>query len=109
MLRRLTPRYPPRSSARRSIPGTIRSSSWATQANRSCSNGWQPYSMMHQHELEQQGYLKDVDIFQDLSPEEVDAIGKRAPMRTVEAGTIFYSPEEASEVLFILKAGRVRL
>ena len=30
-------------------------------------------------------------------------------MRMVEAGTIFYSPEEQSEVLFILKAGRVRI
>jgi len=65
--------------------------------------------MMRHIELDKQGYLKDVDIFQDLSPEEIDALGKRAPMQTVEAGTLFYSPEERSEVLFILKAGRVRL
>jgi len=64
---------------------------------------------MRHIELDKQGYLKDVDIFQDLSPEEIDALGKRAPMQTVEAGTLFYSPEERSEVLFILKAGRVRL
>ena len=60
-------------------------------------------------ELLKQGYLKDVDIFQDLSPDEVAALGKRAPMQTVDAGTIFYSPEDASEVLFILKEGRVRI
>jgi len=65
--------------------------------------------MMRQIELDKQGHLKDVDIFQDLSPEEIDALGKRAPMQTVEGGTIFYSPEERSEVLFILKAGRVRI
>jgi CRP/FNR family cyclic AMP-dependent transcriptional regulator len=64
---------------------------------------------MSQIELDKQGYLKDVDIFQDLSAEEVDELGKRAPMRSVAAGTIFYSPEEPSEVLFILKVGRVRL
>jgi len=64
---------------------------------------------MRQIELDKQGHLKDVDIFQDLSPEEIDALGKRAPMQTVEGGTIFYSPEERSEVLFILKAGRVRI
>lgn len=65
--------------------------------------------MMRHIELDKQGYLKDVDIFQDLSSAEIDALGKRAPMQTVEAGTIFYSPEERSEVLFILKAGRVRI
>lgn len=62
-----------------------------------------------QSELDKQGYLRDIDIFQDLSPDEVDALGKRAPMQNVEAGAIFYSPEDASEVLFILKAGRVRI
>ncbi len=65
--------------------------------------------MVRHIELDKQGYLKEVDIFQDLSPEEIDTLGKRTPMQTVEAGTIFYSPEERSEVLFILKAGRVRL
>jgi CRP/FNR family transcriptional regulator, cyclic AMP receptor protein len=55
------------------------------------------------------GYLKDVDIFRDLSAEEIDALGRRAPMREVPAGTIFYAPDDASEVLFILKMGRVRL
>ena len=62
-----------------------------------------------QSELDKQGYLRDVDIFQDLSPEEVEMLGQRAPMQTVAAGAIFYSPEDASEVLFILKAGRVRI
>ncbi len=59
--------------------------------------------------LDKQGYLSDVDIFRDLAPAEIEALGRRAPMRTVPAGTIFYSPEEPSEVLFILKAGKVRI
>ena len=59
--------------------------------------------------MDKKGYLRDVDIFQDLSADEVEALGRRAPMQTVEAGTIFYSPVDASEVLFILKVGRVRL
>ena len=62
-----------------------------------------------ENELEKQGYLRDIDIFQDLAPAEVDALGVRAPMRTVPAGATFYSPEDTSEVLFILKAGRVRI
>lgn len=62
-----------------------------------------------QSELDKQGYLRDIDIFQDLSPDEVETLGQRAPMQTVETGAVFYSPEDASEVLFILKAGRVRI
>ena len=64
---------------------------------------------MNHDEPDKQGYLRDVDIFQDLSAAEVEALGKRVPMRSVAAGTVFYSPEEPSEVLFILKAGRVRI
>lgn len=64
---------------------------------------------MSTRELDKQGYLKDVDIFQDLAPDEVEILGKRAPMRTVPGDTTFFSPEDPSEVLFILKSGRVRL
>ncbi|PDV99348.1 Crp/Fnr family transcriptional regulator [Candidatus Chloroploca asiatica] len=54
-------------------------------------------------------YLRDIDIFRDLAPDEVELLGKRAPMQQVASGTVFFSPEEAPEVLFILKEGRVRL
>ncbi len=54
-------------------------------------------------------YLRDTDIFRDLEHAEVEALGKRAPMQRVPAGTVFFSPEQAAEVLFILKEGQVRL
>lgn len=60
-------------------------------------------------EPEKSIYLKDIDILRDLTQDEIDAIGKRAPMQRVKPGTIFYSPEQSAEVLFILKEGRVRL
>ncbi len=60
-------------------------------------------------EQAKQGYLSEVDIFRDLAPEEIAALGRRAPMRTVPAGAVIYTPDEAGEVLFILKVGRVRL
>lgn len=53
--------------------------------------------------------LSKVDIFQDLSTDELADIGTRTPRQTVDAGTIFYSPEQSVEVLFILKEGRVRI
>jgi CRP/FNR family transcriptional regulator, cyclic AMP receptor protein len=54
-------------------------------------------------------YLRDVDILRDLEPREVEEMGKRAPMQRVATGTVFYSPEQAAEVLFMLKEGQVRL
>ena len=54
-------------------------------------------------------YLPEIDILRDLNSTEIELLGKRAPMQRVAAGTIFYSPEQAAEVLFILKEGRARL
>ncbi len=54
-------------------------------------------------------HLRTIDIFYDLSPEEVANVGKRTAMQRVRPGTVFYSPEQTAEVLFILKEGRVRL
>jgi CRP-like cAMP-binding protein len=53
--------------------------------------------------------LVEVDIFADLSPDEVEAIGRAAPMRTYEAGALLYSPHKRVEALFILKGGRIRI
>jgi CRP/FNR family cyclic AMP-dependent transcriptional regulator len=53
--------------------------------------------------------LSEIDIFADLSPEEVEAIGKAAPMRIYEAGALLYSPHNRVEALFILKGGRIRI
>ncbi len=53
--------------------------------------------------------LAEVDIFTDLSPTEMDAIAAAAPMKTYAAGELLYSPQSPVEVLFILKAGRVRV
>lgn len=53
--------------------------------------------------------LREFDLFRDLSDTEVDAIGAAAPMRTIPNGQLLYSPGRPTEVLFILKAGRVRL
>ncbi|KUL34980.1 cyclic nucleotide-binding protein [Streptomyces regalis] len=53
--------------------------------------------------------MSEVDIFRDLSEPEMEAIAEAAPMRTYSAGEILHSPQQPSEVLFILKRGRVRI
>ncbi len=53
--------------------------------------------------------LSEVEIFQDLSPQEMADLAAAAPMRTVPAGTLLWSPHHPHTVLFIVKAGSVCL
>ncbi len=61
-------------------------------------------------EVEQKiSYLQMVDIFQDLSPADMAEMDRTTTMSTCRRGKIFYQPQDSSEVLFILKKGRVQL
>ncbi|WP_217899449.1 Crp/Fnr family transcriptional regulator [Blastococcus mobilis] len=53
--------------------------------------------------------LSEVEVFQDLSEQEMVDLAARAPMRTVAAGTLLWSPHEPQKVLFIVKVGSVRI
>jgi len=55
------------------------------------------------------GYLRTVDIFQDLSEAEIQEIDRATTISAARRGKILYMPEETGEVLFILKEGRVQL
>jgi CRP-like cAMP-binding protein len=54
-------------------------------------------------------FLRDAEIFRDLTESEVDALGKKMPLKNVAARTVFYAPDKPTEVLFMIKKGRVRL
>jgi CRP-like cAMP-binding protein len=53
--------------------------------------------------------LSQIEIFQDLSPQEVDEMDRTTTMSTCEPGRVFYAPHDSGEVLFLLKSGRVQL
>ena len=55
------------------------------------------------------GYLQMVDLFQDLTEAEIEEIDRATTMSTCRRGKIFYMPEDTSQVLFLLKEGRVQL
>jgi CRP-like cAMP-binding protein len=55
------------------------------------------------------GYLQMVDIFQDLTQAEIEEFEKATTMSACRRGKIFYMPEDTSEVLFLLKSGKVQL
>jgi CRP/FNR family transcriptional regulator len=53
--------------------------------------------------------LSTVEILEPLSEEDLRELVERNPDTHLEAGETFYTPESASERLFILKRGRVRI
>lgn len=53
--------------------------------------------------------LSMVDVLEPLSEEELEEFSRRVPDRHVERGQIFYTPQDRSEALFMLKRGRVRI
>lgn len=54
-------------------------------------------------------YLSELTVFQDLSAREMEELNRVTTMSNFAKGRVFYRPEETSEVLFILKEGRVQL
>ncbi|MFA9405605.1 MAG: Crp/Fnr family transcriptional regulator [Anaerolineales bacterium] len=53
--------------------------------------------------------LSNIDIFQDLSPDDLKEMDQTTTMSSCEPGRVFYAPEDTGEVLFLLKKGRVQL
>ncbi len=53
--------------------------------------------------------LSMVDVLEPLSKEELEEFSRRVPDTHVEQGRIFYTPQDRSEALFMLKKGRVRI
>jgi CRP/FNR family transcriptional regulator, cyclic AMP receptor protein len=54
-------------------------------------------------------HLSEVTAFQNMSRRELEELDRMTTMKTVSKGRIFYQPDEPTEVLFILKKGRVQL
>jgi len=49
--------------------------------------------------------MAEVDIFADLSTQEMEALAAVAPMKTYAAGDLLFTPHQPTETLFILKEG----
>ena len=52
--------------------------------------------------------LSLVDIFEPLSPGEIEDISRGCPSVRLRAGEILFDPSDLNETLFVLKSGRVR-
>jgi CRP/FNR family cyclic AMP-dependent transcriptional regulator len=58
---------------------------------------------------EKLGYLSDVVLFQDLSDREMAELDRMTTITNVPRGRVFYQPEDVSEILFLIKQGKVQL
>ncbi len=54
-------------------------------------------------------YLERINLFKDLPAEELEEVDRMASMRTMEKGKYIYFPEDPSNVVFLLKEGRVKI
>ena len=55
------------------------------------------------------GYLSAMDLLRGFSPSEMEEVASAAVMRTYPKGSVFYTPGETGEVLFIIKRGAVQI
>ncbi len=55
------------------------------------------------------GYLREAEVFASLSETERTWLAESTTMVTCERGRVFYTPDEAGEVVFLLKRGKVDL
>jgi CRP-like cAMP-binding protein len=58
---------------------------------------------------EKLNYLSTIEIFRDLTLNELAEMDRQITMSACEPGKIFYMPEDSGEVLFLLKKGRIQL
>lgn len=54
-------------------------------------------------------YLRQVEVFQDLSEAQIHEVERSTRMSTIGPGRILYQPDEKSEMLFLLKTGHVQI
>ncbi len=54
-------------------------------------------------------YLQQVDIFGDLTHEEIELLFHGMTVRECIPGTVFFTPEDATDTLFVLKQGQAQL
>jgi CRP/FNR family transcriptional regulator, cyclic AMP receptor protein len=54
-------------------------------------------------------HLSDIDLFRDLSERDIAELNRVTTITSVPRGRVFYEPEEVSQVLFLIREGRVQI
>jgi CRP/FNR family transcriptional regulator len=62
-----------------------------------------------QHLRDKVWYMRDADVFRDLSEHEVSRLADKALMREYGRGGVILQPGKPSDLIFIIKEGRVKV
>jgi CRP-like cAMP-binding protein len=54
-------------------------------------------------------HLEQINLFRDLSKEDLERVDRVSTMKSMEKGKYIYFPEDPSNVVFLLKRGRVKI
>jgi CRP/FNR family transcriptional regulator, cyclic AMP receptor protein len=54
-------------------------------------------------------HLSDLDLFRDLSDRDMAELDRVTTITSVPRGRVFYEPEDVSQVLFLIREGRVQI
>jgi CRP/FNR family transcriptional regulator, cyclic AMP receptor protein len=54
-------------------------------------------------------HLKNTQLFEDLSPEEIEQISKITPYKKYSAGEIIYHMEDSADALYFIRDGMVKI
>ena len=55
------------------------------------------------------GYLRNIDIYQGLTDEEIVCIAKNSHDKTVQKNNLLYTPHEDNQYIYVLKRGEIQL
>jgi CRP/FNR family cyclic AMP-dependent transcriptional regulator len=58
---------------------------------------------------DKQHHLSEVDLFRDLSERDMAELDRVTTITAVPRGRVFYEPEDVSQVLFLIREGRVQI
>jgi len=54
-------------------------------------------------------YLRHIDLFQDMTPQEMHRLATRTTMRRYERGKVIAHPDDPPDTIYLVKEGRVKL
>ncbi len=60
-------------------------------------------------EAEKLWYLRHIDLFQDMTAQEMHRLAERTKMRRYERGRVIAHPDDPPETIYLIKEGRVKL
>jgi CRP/FNR family transcriptional regulator len=83
--------------------------SWLRRSGEAARRGHRPPPLRRTVEDEKLWYLERIDIFADMTREEMHRLAERTQMRAYPRGKVIAQPGDPPETIYLIKEGRVKL